>query len=171
MKAIVRTCWDICLLRQGPQIFPRSWSLFAVMLAVYIFVDAILFIAQGIRGYQIVYQTLFDCALLVAFMTLVLGLWQKFERFNQTAVALFGSNALIMISAVPVSYVAALQNSASVQIVVDALIYGILAWSILVIAHVIRHALDTKLFIGILIAGAYTVINILLFAILFPIKG
>lgn len=171
MKAIVRTCWDICLLRQGPQIFPRSWSLFVVMLAVYILVDAILFVAQGIRDYQVVYQTLFDCALLVAFLAVVLGVWQKFERFNQTAVALFGSSAIIMMAAVPVSWVATLPNPTAVHMVVDALIYGILAWSILVIAHVIRHALDTKLFIGILLAGSYTVINILLFAILFPMKG
>ncbi|MGA9856129.1 MAG: hypothetical protein WBR29_12720 [Gammaproteobacteria bacterium] len=171
MKAIVRTCWEICLLRQGPQIFPRSWLLFAVMLVVYILVDAILFAAQGIRDYQIVYQTLFDCALLVAFLALVLMLWQKFERFNQTAVALFGSGALIMIAAVPVSFVATMPDSTSVQIMVEVLIYAILAWSILVIAHVIRHALDTKLFIGIFLAGAYTVINILLFALLFPIKG
>lgn len=171
MKAIVRTCWEICLLRQGPQLFPRSWFLFAVMLAVYMSVDAILFVAQGIRDFQIVYQTLFDCALLVAFVALVLGLWQKFERFNQTAVALFGSGALIMIAAVPVSLVATLPNSISVQTVAEVLIYAILAWSILVIAHVIRHALDIKLFLGIAIAGAYTVINIMLFAILFPIKG
>ncbi|MDE2090456.1 MAG: hypothetical protein KGJ08_00975, partial [Gammaproteobacteria bacterium] len=97
--------------------------------------------------------------------------WQKIERFNQTAIALFGSSALIMIVAVPVSFAATLPESSSVQIVVQVLIYGILAWSILVIAHVIRHALDTKLSIGILIAGAYTVINILLFGLLFPIKA
>ena len=171
MKAIVRTCWEICLLRQGPQVFPRSWLLFAVMLAVYLVMDAILFVAQGTRGFAILYQTLFDTALLAAFLALVLGLWQKLERFDQTAVALFGTGTLIMIAAVPVSLAATLPHLASMQYVAEVLIYGILAWSILVIAHVIRHALDTKLSIGILIAGAYTVINILLFGLLFPIKA
>ena len=57
MKAIVRTCWEICLLRQGPQIFPRSRSLFAVMLMAYLAVDAILFAVQGIRGFLIVSAT------------------------------------------------------------------------------------------------------------------
>ncbi len=171
MKAIVRTCWDICLLRQGPQIFPRSWSLFAVILAVYILVDAILFVAQGIRDYQVLYQTLFDCALLLIFFAAILGLWHKMERFNQTAVALLGSSAIIMLSAVPVSIVAMMPNPGPAQIVAQVLIYGILAWSILVIAHVLRHALDTKLLIGIFIAGAYTVINILLFWLIFPTQA
>lgn len=171
MKAIVRTCWEICLLRQGPQVFPRSWLLFAVMLAAYLVMDAILFVAQGTRGFAILCQTLFDTALLAAFLALVLGLWQKLERFNQTAVALFGTGTLIMIAAVPVSLAAILPHLASMQYVAEVLIYGILAWSILVTAHVIRHALDTKLFIGIIIAGAYTALNFLLFAVLFPIKG
>ena len=171
MKAIVRTCWEICLLRQGPQIFPRSWILFAAMLAVYVLFDAILFVAQGIRGSQILYQTLMDTALLVAFFTLVLGLWRKLERFNQTAVALFGSGAIITIAAVPFSLFAVLAHSATAQAVAQMLIYGILAWSILVIGHVIRHALDTGLFTGIFIAGAYIMLNFVSFAVLFPMKA
>jgi hypothetical protein len=171
MKAIVRTCWDICLLRQGPQIFPRSWYLFTAMFAIYILMDAILFLAQGIRGYQIVYQTCFDCALLLMFFAMVLWLWQKPERFNQTAIALFGSSALIMVVAVPVSYAANLPDSIYVQTVAQVLLYGILAWSILVIGHVMRHALDTRLFTGIFIAGAYIVLNFVLYALLFPMKA
>jgi hypothetical protein len=171
MKAIVRTCWEICLLRQGPQVFPRSWFLFAVMLAAYMLVDAMLFIAQGVRGFAIAYETLFDCALLVTFFAFVLIVWKKLERFNQTAVALFGSGALISIIAVPLSLAATLPGSASVQELAQLLTFGILAWLILVTGHVIRHALDTGLFIGIITAGAYFVLNYLLFAVLFPIKG
>src|SRR5487761_623844 len=128
MKAIVRTCWEICLLRQGPQVFPRSWLLFAVMLAAYLVMDAVL----------------------AAFLALALGLWQKLERLNQTAIALFGTGTLIMIAAVPVSLAATLPHPASMQYVAEVLIYGILAWSILVTGHVMRHALDSKLFIGII---------------------
>jgi hypothetical protein len=171
MKAIVRTCWDICLLRKGPQIFPRSWILFVAMLMVYIVADAILSLAQGMHGLQIVYQILFDCALLAIFFALVLGLWNRLERYNQTAVALFGSGAIILLAAVPVSYAASVPNYVLVQGAAQVLIYAILAWSILVIGHVIRHALDTGLLTGIFIAGAYTVLNFVLFAVLFPMKA
>ena len=97
------------------------------MLAAYLVMDAILFVAQGTRGFAILYQTLFDTALLAVFLALALGLWQKLERFNQTAVALFGTGTLIMIAAVPVSLAATLPHPASMQYVAQVLIYGILA--------------------------------------------
>ena len=171
MKAIVRTCWEICLLRQGPQIFPRSRSLFAVMLMAYLAVDAILFAVQGIRGFLIVSETLFDTALLLVFFTLVLAIWRKPGRFNQTAVALFGTGALIMIAALPPSLVATLLPSSPVTEAAKALLYVVLAWSIFVMGHVTRHALDTGLFTGTVIAVAYTLLNLVLFAVFFPIKG
>lgn len=171
MNAIVRTCWDICLLRKGPQVIPRSWHLFAIMLMVYILVDAVLFVAQGIHGLLIVYETLADCILQVTFLTGLMWLAQKLERFNQTAIALFGTGAIIMIPAVPISFIATQNNLASMQMAATLMIFGILAWSILVMGHVIRHALDTHLVIGILIAFAYTGINIVLFYFMFPAQA
>ncbi len=171
MNAIVRTCWDICLLRKGPQVFPRSWHLFAVMLAVYIVVDAVLFFAQGIHGYQVIYETLADCILQVAFLVVLMWLAQKLERFNQTAIALFGTGAIIMMPAIPISLIATQNNLASMQMAATLMIFGILAWSILVMGHVLRHALDTHLVIGILIASTYIVINIVLFYFLFPAQA
>lgn len=168
MKTIVRTCWEICLLRQGPQVFPRSWSLFAVMLATYLVTDAMLFVAQGVRGFPVVCETLLDTALLIGFFILVLAVWRKHGRFNQTAAALFGTGVLIMIAALPLSLAATLLPASPVVEVSKVLLYVILIWSILIIGHVTRHALDTGLFIGILIAGTYTLLNLVVFALFFP---
>ncbi|MGA9853496.1 MAG: hypothetical protein WBR15_11275 [Gammaproteobacteria bacterium] len=171
MKAIVRTCWEICLLRQGPQVFPRSWALFAIMLMAYLLMDGILFIAQGLRGFNIVTETLCDAALLLAFFVLVLVIWRKPARFNQAVLALLGTGTIIMLVAVPVSFAATLLPPSPAVDVAGVLLYGILAWNILVMGFVTRHALDTSLLIGIIIAGTYTLLNLVLFAVFFPIKS
>lgn len=171
MKAIVRTCWEICLLRKGPQAFPHSWSLFVIMLVAYLVTDGILFVAQGLRGMDIVTEILCDTALQLVFFILVLGVWRKLTRFNQTATVLLGTGAIIMLATVPLSFAATLLPASSVVDVAQVLLYGILAWSILVMGNIARHALDTGLTIGIIIAGTYTALNLVLFAVFFPIKS
>ncbi len=171
MKTIVRTCWQICLLRKGPQAFPYSWSLFVIMLVTYLVADVILFVAQGLRGIDIITETLCDMALQLVFFILVLGIWRKLPRFNQTTTALLGTGTIIMLVAVPLSFAATLLPASFVVDIAQVLLYGILAWSILVMGNIARHALDTGLTIGIVIAGTYTLLNLVLFAVFFPIKS
>lgn len=171
MRAIVRTCWRICLLRDGPQVFPQSWPLFVLMLLVYMAVDVALFVAQGLRGFILLPQLLLDTALLLAFFTLVLAIWQKLERFNQTMTALLGTGAIIMLVALPISFAATLLPSSPIGETAGVLLYAILAWDVLVIGHVARHALGTGLTLGIIIAGTYLVLNLAIFWALFPVKN
>lgn len=171
MIAIVRTCWQICLLRQGPQVFPRSWMLFVILLLVYMATDVILFVAQGLRGLVLLPELLLDTALLLAFFALVLTIWQKLNRFNQTLSALLGSGSIIMLVAVPLSLLATLLPVSAGTQVVGVLLWVILAWNVLVMGHILRHALNTWLTLAIIIAGTYVVLNLAMFAKLFPIKG
>lgn len=171
MLAIVRTCWNVCRLRSGPQVFPRSWTLFAVLLAVYVVVDAGLFLAQGERGWMVLPQLLLDVAVLNGFFALLLAVWQKFARFNQTLIALFGSQTLIMLVDVPLSLIATLLPASPGTQLAGVAEYGILAWSVLVIGSVLKHALDTWLTLGIVLAGTYTLVNLVLFAVIFPLKS
>jgi hypothetical protein len=171
VKAIVRTCWQICLLRQGPQVFPRSWPLFAIMLLIYMATDAVLFLAQGLRGMKLLPELLLDTGLLLAFFALVLAVWQKFERFNQTLSALLGTGAVIMLVAVPFSLLGTLLPPSAWTELVGVAVYAILAWNVLVTGHILRHALNTWLTLGIIIAGTYVVLNLVMFAVLFPTRA
>ena len=170
MKAIVRTCWQICLLRQGPQVFPRSWTLFIILLLVYMGTDVVLLVAQGLRGLVLLPELLLDTALLLAFFALVLTIWQKLERFNQTLSALLGTGAIIMLVAVPLSLLATLLPTSTGSQAVGVLLWVILAWNVLVTGHILRYALNTWLTLGIIIAGTYVVLNLVLFSILFPMR-
>lgn len=171
MQAIVRTCWRICLLKDGPQVFPHSWLLFAVVLVIYLGVDAAVLFAQGVHGLAVIPQTLCDTGLELIFFVVVLGIWHKLGRFNQTATSLFGTGTIITLAAIPVSFAITLLPHSPVGYMAGVLVYGILAWSILVMGHVTRHALDTGLTIGIVIAAAYTLLNFALFALFFPLKS
>lgn len=170
MKAIVRTCWQICLLRQGPQVFPRSWMLFVILLLVYMAADVVLFVAQGLRGRGLLPELLLDTALLLAFFALVLAIWQKLERFNQTLSALLGTSTIIMLVAVPLSLLATLLPASAGTQVVGVLLWVVLAWNVLVTGHILRHALHTWLTLGIVIAGTYVVLNLVMFSVLFPMR-
>lgn len=158
-------------MKRGPQVFPRSWALFAVMLLVYVIVDAALFFAQGLRGWVLVPELALDVGLLIGFFALTIAVWQQIERFNQTLSALFGTLALIMLVDVPFSLIATSLPASPGTNVARVVQYGILVWSVLVIGHVSRHALGTRLTLGIVIAGTYTLINLVLFALIFPIKS
>ena len=171
MKAIVRTCWQICLLRQGPQVFPRSWTLFVILLLVYMATDVILFVVQGLRSLVLLPELLLDTALLLAFYALVLAIWQKLERFNQALSALLGSGSIIMLVAVPFTLLATLLPASTGAQAVGVLLWVILAWNVLVMGHILRHALNTWLTLGIIIAGTYVVLNLVMFAALFPTKN
>lgn len=170
MKAIVRTCWQICLLRQGPQVFPRSWMLCVILLLVYMAADVVLFVAQGLRGRGLLPELLLDTALLLAFFALVLAIWQKLERFNQTLSALLGTSTIIMLVAVPLSLLATLLPASAGTQVVGVLLWVVLAWNVLVTGHILRHALHTWLTLGIVIAGTYVVLNLVMFSVLFPMR-
>lgn len=170
MRAIVRTCWQICLLRQGPQVFPRSWMLCVILLLVYMAADVVLFVAQGLRGRVLLPELLLDTALLLAFFALVLAIWQKLERFNQTLSALLGTSTIIMLVAVPLSLLATLLPASAGTQVVGVLLWVVLAWNVLVTGHILRHALHTWLTLGIVIAGTYVVLNLVMFSVLFPMR-
>lgn len=170
MKAIVRTCWQICLLRQGPQVFPRSWILFVILLLVYMAADVALFVAQGLRGRVLLPELLLDTALLLAFFALVLTIWQKLERFNQTLSALLGTSTIIMFVAVPLTLLATLLPASTGTQAVGVLLWVIVAWNVLVTGHILRHALNTWLTLGIFIAGTYVVLNLVMFSVLFPMR-
>ncbi|MDE1887101.1 MAG: hypothetical protein KGI32_03065 [Gammaproteobacteria bacterium] len=170
MKAIVRTCWHICLLRQGPQMFPRSWMLFVILLLLYMAADVALFVAQGLRGRVLLPELLLDTALLLAFFALVLAIWQKLERFNQTLSALLGTGTIIMLVAVPLTLLATLLPASTGTQAAGVLLWVVLAWNVLVTGHILRHALNTWLTLGIVIAGTYVVLNLVMFSVLFPMR-
>lgn len=168
MIAIVRTCWDICLLRRGPQVFPRSRILLGVMLLTYVLLDLYSGFLGGLYSIQAMLgETLVDVAMLAAFCYLVLLCWHQRARFNQTFVAMLGTGGLMMCASLPLLSVLHLDNQPVLQQLASWMLLVLFLWNIVVMAHILRYALDHARYAPILLAGPYQLLNFLVLTLLF----
>jgi hypothetical protein len=168
VKAAIRTCWQIFLLRSTPQVFPKSWLLFVIVSCVYFATDAITFLAQGIGGLNVLEQTAFDSGLQVVFFALLLSAKSCLPRLNQTVQAWFGASVFINLLSVPLNLADRFTRGASGETLVFVLGVLLGSWSILVMAHVLRHSLDIGLAFGFVIAVVYFFGSLALMQLLFP---
>lgn len=164
------TIWlDICLLRAGPQDLPVSQVLLWLSAGVYALVSFLLSVS-GYPAGEALQVALLDLGLLVVFAALMLYLRGKPERLNQTLTALAGSGALLGLIALPlVRMLAAGQAAGEVPafiIVLWLLLYG---WSLLVVAHITRHALSIPFPFALGIAIVYTVVAMQIIGAFFPV--
>ena len=168
MKAIARTCWDVFLLRSGPSAFPRSWTLLAIVVPVYIVTDALTFLAQGLGAQSIALQTTFDFGLQVLFFTLVLGAKFHLARLRQTLAAWFGASVIMNVLVLPVNLGWLLSKAGWAQEFWFVAACLCIAWGMAIMAGVLRQALDIGMAFGLVIAAVYTFVNLVVFAGLFP---
>jgi lipopolysaccharide export LptBFGC system permease protein LptF len=91
----------------------------------------------------------------------------KLGRFNQTAIALLLSGLLLDLLALPL--VSWYQRTQSVESGLLMLI--LLFWGIVVIGHIIRHAFDINLGLGVAASVLYTLVSLNLANWLFPVAA
>lgn len=163
------TVWlDICLLRAGPQELPASRVLLWLSLAVYSLVS--FFLSQASYPAGIALQMAgMDLALLVVFAVAPLYLLNKSARIGQTLTALAGSGALLGLIALPVIQILADGQDTSEVPPFAALLWLLLfGWSLLVMAHIMRHALSITFPAGLGVAILYMLVAMQLIGAVFP---
>ena len=176
VKAVARACWDILLLRRPPQVFPKSWALFTAVAAVYFLTDALTSLLAKLTLVETLKETVFDVGLQMVFFALVLSLGKVSGRFNQALTAWFGAGIFINLLEVPDALIGRFLKSDPGQVLAGLLYLFIVAWSMAVMAHILRHTLklrpvqgfDWSLAIGFIIAGVYVEIDYWLTYYLFP---
>ncbi|ROR34773.1 hypothetical protein [Inmirania thermothiophila] len=153
MGALLRRFWGLCLLRAGPQDLPPSQVLAALATAAYLASGVALLAVEGRGTAAAVAPALADLAVMVVLLRLALAVRGVPARFRQTYTALTGSGALLGFLALPVAAVLA-QAAAAGRPAPAALLawLGLVAWSLAVIAHILRHALSVPPAVG--LAGA-----------------
>jgi hypothetical protein len=163
------TIWlDICLLRAGPQDLPVSRVLLGLTLAGYLLVSTLLSLPwyPGFTSLQIAVT---DLALLIIFAGSVLYMTGNMARINQTLTALAGTGALLGLLALPlVQSLHRAQDTEPVSLPVLMFWLLLMGWNLLVVAHIIRHALSVILPIAVVIAVLYTLVAMQLISALFP---
>ena len=100
MLQLIRTWFDICLLRTGPQDLPASGFLLGLSLACYVLVSFL--VASPSSGFIVAVQlAALDVGMLIVFVTSLLYLQSKTGRIGQTLSAMAGSGSLMGLFALP----------------------------------------------------------------------
>lgn len=156
------------LLRGGPQVFPRAWSLLTLITSAYLVTDALSFLAERLGPAAVAQQTVFDFGMQVLFFALVLAAKFHLPRLRQTLAAWLGAGVILNLLAVPVNLGASLSKAEWAQEFWFVVTCLIVAWSMAVMAQVLRQALEIGLAFGLIVAAVYTLASNIVFAGLFP---
>lgn len=168
MKSFLRVFMNICLLRAGPQDVPSARIVPLLAGAIYILVGAGVALSNYPPGQALAWSAL--DTLLLGMLAHISLLWRgKRLRFPQTFSALAGSGALLSLCSWPVLLMLLRlpENDPRAALPSLLLVVGLI-WSIVVIAHILRHALSSSYAAGLLLALLYVIISWNLSGLLFP---
>jgi hypothetical protein len=134
-------------LRAGPQDLPASWGLTLFLLAAYIALG--IYSARALGGEDAVARSLAINAVQIIAVVALLQLRKFPERLPQTLSALAGAG--LVLGALAYALLAQ-ADSAVNQPLLPLAWFGIFIWSLLVDAHIYRHALSVSMAQGVLVA-------------------
>lgn len=156
--------FDICRLQKGPQDVPYSNVLLLTTIIAYAVMGFLmLYIESG--WYNAVLQVAAGALSLLVFAKILLAVARKSERFVQTSIALFGTDALISFFALPIM---AGMRTGRVSLLAFASLLGLMIWHWLIIAHIVRNALSDSFSFGLGIAFLYIMASYWIMTQLFP---
>lgn len=150
----------LCLRRRGPQDMPASSRLLLLTVAADMAVGFVALHRLG-PAPAVLFTVVAGAALAAGFAWLALQLRGHPHRFQQTAIALFGSDLLLSALALPFN-LALTDEAPAAGLQLGLLI--IVAWALMVLAHIFRHALELPRPGAWLVALAYFFISSLAIA-------
>ncbi len=159
VQQFLRIFLDITLWRRGPQDLPASGLLVWITLLAYVLVSAVQLAALDESALTWFFFLVVDPVLLMAWVWLVLKLYRRTERFQQTASAVLGTGALLgLVLYLPLQLVitglgfepdsSLAQLSALALVIVFALVTG----------RIIKLATESSLFTGVAVALTYFIV-------------
>ncbi len=160
--------WEQLLLKRAPQQDAYSPAALAAALLMYLLVD-LAQVSSGSPAKGAWAVALTDTAVTVIFAAAVLSLAAKTQRLVQTLTALAGTGALLGLLGLPLIWQVARTQEAGAAPTLLAVGWVLLvAWSVVVQAHIFRHALSTRFGYGLLLAVLHSLIAVSVLSRLFP---
>ena len=158
MNALFNLFLDICLFRKGPQDVPSSAALLKMCLLGY-GLSGVLVLLISTPAPLALLQILLDMVLLSGLLYLALIAYRHPKRFEQTLSALTGTGTLMGLLALPLIVWLAHQDPSDDTQLPSLLTLLLMVWSIAIITHILRHALNTSIWIRALYALGYTFLS------------
>jgi hypothetical protein len=163
---LIRTLFDVALLRKGPESIPRSGILLLMSLALWAlaaFSFSSLIENAGGADFR---RELLNFALAMSCYYGVLVSTGKSQRIMQTLTSLIGCGALMVLC-----FTAALVTLGQLAggAIITMLAIAYLIWSMSVEGHIIARAIDREFYIGVLIAFGIFVFQYAALSLILPV--
>lgn len=161
MTSILACLINLCRLRAAPQDLPYSALLMVVTMSCYFLVGLGVSLAEQKFGPALL-TSLVDLALLVGLARLSLWITNHGTRAVQTITALAGTGTLFELMAWPlIISLQAMGDQPSSML--SLLLLALIVWNIVVIGHILRHALDLAMWVasGVALLYIYTSMRVM----------
>jgi hypothetical protein len=153
---LFRVFVDIALWRKGPQDLPPSMLLLAAVVALNCALTLLFGMLLPRPEGPFALRTAFEVALGLAWIWALLAIFGRAARFLQTATAIFGTSALLTPPVLAlIAVVLKLGQGSPLAAPVLFALLGVLVWYVLITAHILRSALELKLFVAIVLTLLY----------------
>ena len=171
MMQLIKTFWDICRLKAGPQDLPTGHYLLVAAVFAGIIVDSFStsVLIPSLSSLEIIQILVTYNIILLAAVYLLLTVLGYAQRGMQTLTAMAGSGLLISLVLLP-----SLLMLNSAQEEVKSFAFYILAdtvWRIAVNAHIFRHALSISLLMAMIVSMSYLIFSLFVGDILLPAQN
>jgi len=139
--ALLHRCWNIMLLRAGPQDLPASVPLVKVMAVVLVVINAVFWAIAGEPFAIALITSLGYLALSMAFFALLLRQCGVLNRLPQTLMACFGTDTLFACIQLPITLGV---TAETVSLWYALGMFVLLAWTLAVTTHIILQAVNVS---------------------------
>ena len=161
--------WGICAVKAAPQDLPASSFLLGLALLAYLVTGTLVAAFQWPLS-QAILAAFLDTVFLTVLSRVLLWARMLSGRFVQTLTALAGCGAVMTVIALPLvmwqSFVGV--TDANAPTLPSWLLMIWMIWNVVVVGHILRHALSTVLPLGIGLAAVYAYISFQLMRIFLP---
>jgi hypothetical protein len=152
---LIKLFLDICFFRKGPQDTPASNVLLGLAISAYLVVGIVLLGLEGGWAGAVI-EAVVEGAMVFGFLFVALYLGKRLPRLRQTATALYGCDAVISATAVPLlAWLLVAPEAKPVYIFLTFL----MLWHLAVVGHILRHALAIPYFYGVGLAFGYVFVS------------
>lgn len=171
MSRLLRIFWEICLFQKAPQEVPYSHGLFLIFLLAGFVIDNLnLNIAlPKVSFASIIFVVSLHTIILLGSLSVLLILMGYRARIVQTLTALIGTGVIVSFFALPILLIVS-------RIANDSGYFGLILlflniWSLLITAHILRHALSIGFLLAGLLAFGYFMLSIKIIDIMLPVSS
>ncbi len=155
LPSIAQAFFSICRLKTGPQDLPVSSVLMGFTLACYLLIS-ILLSAISMELNKALLSGLLDLVLMLLLTTVLLILHKRSQRLPQTITAIAGTSIILSLTAMPiVIWINTARDNFNDITLPGLLMFFLIIWNIVILAHILRHALSTIMSVGIIISLIY----------------